>query len=113
MANQLSDETRVEFSPRKFALNQETKVVTFINGEPPAVSGKGRRANPVITQIYSSLLTNRGQWAHVNIPITSKKQKGSIIMSLYSRAKKDNLSLSSRSLYNERTKLYDLWVMVS
>lgn len=113
MANQLSDETRVELSPRKFALHQETKVVTFINGEPPAVSGKGRRANPVIVEIYSSLLTNRGQWAHVNIPITSKKQKESIVMSLYQRAKKDNLALSTRSLFNDRTKLFDLWVMVS
>jgi hypothetical protein len=113
MALQLSDETKVELSPRKFALNDTTKVVTFINGEPPAVSGKGRRANPVITEIYSNLITNRGTWAHVNIPITSKKQKTSIIASLYSRTMKDNLSLSTRSLFNERTKLYDLWVMVS
>lgn len=113
MAVQYSDETKVELAPRRFALNETTKVVTFINGEPPAVSGKGRRANPVITEIYSNLMTNRGSWAHLNIPITSKKQKASIIAGLYSRAAKDNLSLSTRSLYNERTKLFDLWVMVS
>jgi hypothetical protein len=112
MALQYSDETKIELSPRKFALN-DNKVVTFINGEPPAVSGKGRRANPVITEIYSNLMTNRGSWAHVNIPITSKKQKASLIAGLYARAAKDNLSLSTRSLYNERTKLFDLWVMVS
>lgn len=112
MALQLSDETKVEVSPRKFAINETTKVITFINGEPPSISGRGRRANPVITQIYSSLLTNRNQWAHVNIPITSKKQLESLRLSLYTRAGKDNLTLNTRSMFNDRTKLYDFWVML-
>jgi len=108
-----SDETVIIRNPGKFALNEETNVVTFIAGEPPAVSGRGRRANPVITEIYAKLITNRGRWAHVNIPITSKKQKGSIVMSLYQRAQKDGLSLSTRSHYNDRTKLHDLWVVLN
>jgi hypothetical protein len=107
-----SDETTVLRNPSRYAVNEQSKVVTFIEGEPPAVSGRGRRANPVITEIYARIITNRGRWAHINIPITSKKQKVSIVMSLYNRAKKDNLSLSTRSLYNENSKLYDLWVVV-
>ena len=113
MSVQYSDETRIELAPRKFALNEQTKVVTFITGEPPSISGKGRRANPVIVEIYTSIMTNSKLWAHVNIPITNKKQQASIVAALYQRARKDNLSLSTRSYFNDRTKLIDLWVMVS
>lgn len=108
-----SDETVIIRNPGKFALNEETNVVTFIAGEPPAVSGRGRRANPVITEIYAKLITNRGRWAHVNIPITNLKQKASLSVGLYNRAQKDNLTLSTRSHYNDRTKLHDLWVMLN
>lgn len=113
MSTQYSDETKIHLNPRKFALNEQTRVVTFINGEPPAMSGKGRRANPVIVEIYSQLITSRGQWAHVNIPITSVKQKAAIVAALYARSNKDSLQLSTRSLFNDRTKLYDLWVCIN
>jgi hypothetical protein len=75
-------------------------------------SGKGRRRNPVISTIYNELITNRNEWFHVNIPITSKQQLASLRVSLYTRAKKDNLTISSSSLYNETTKMFDLWVML-
>ena len=112
MAIQPSVETQVESNPRKFAIAQPTKLLTKIKGEPPMNSGKGRRRNPVITNIYNELITNRNEWFHVNIPITSKTQLASFRTSLYIRAKKDNLTLSSSSLYNETTKMFDLWVML-
>jgi hypothetical protein len=59
------------------------------------------------------LLTNRGVWAHVNIQITNKKQLSSIISSLNYRTSKDNLYLSTRTMLNEDTKTYELWVMVT
>lgn len=113
MSVQYSDETRIELAPRKFALNEQTKVVTFIPGEPPSISGRGRRANPIIGEIYTNLMTNRKVWAHVNIPITNRKQQASMVAALYARARKDSLSLSTRSYFNDRTKLIDLWVMIS
>lgn len=112
MAIQLSDETRVITNPQKFAITQANKVVTFINGEPPT-GFRGKKANPVINNIYNALITNRNQWAHVNIQITNKKQLGSIISSLNYRAGKDNLYLSTRTMHNEQTKTIELWVMLT
>jgi hypothetical protein len=112
MAIQPSVETQIESNPRKFGISEPTKLLTRIKGEPPMNSGKGRRRNPVISTIYSELITNRNEWFHVNIPITSKQQLASLRVSLYTRAKKDNLTLSSSSLYNETTKMFDLWVML-
>ena len=113
MAIQPSVETLIQSNPRKYALAEPTKLLTRIKGEPPMNSGKGRRRNPVITAIYNELITNRNEWFHVNIPVTSKEQLGSLRMSLYTRAKKDNLTLSSSSLYNETTKMFDLWIILS
>ena len=113
MSINISDETRIQQNPERFAIKEPSKVVTFIKGEPPVNSGRGRRRNPVITEIYGSIITHRNEWAHVNVPITSKKQLGSIRTSLYIRAQKDNLSLSTSSVFNERTKMYDLWVMLT
>jgi hypothetical protein len=112
MALQLSDESRIITNPQRFAITQNTKVVTFIQGEPPT-GMRGKRANPVINAIYGQLLTNRGIWAHVNIQITNKKQLGSIISSLNYRVNKDNLYLSTRTMLNDETKTYELWVMVT
>ena len=112
MAIQPSVETLIQSNPRKYALAEPTKLLTRIKGEPPMNSGKGRRRNPVITAIYNELITNRNEWFHVNIPVTSKEQLSSLRMSLYTRAKKDNLTLSSSSLYNETTKMFDLWIIL-
>lgn len=113
MAIQPSIETQIETNPRKFAIAEPSKLVTFIKGEPPVNSGKGRRRNPVITEVYNNLITNRNVWAHVNIPITNKQQLASIRTSLYNRAKKDNLGLATSSMFNDRTKMFDLWVMLT
>lgn len=110
MAIQPSVETLIQSNPRKYALAEPTKLLTRIKGEPPMNTGKGRRRNPVITTIYNELITNRNEWFHVNIPVTSKEQLASIRTSLYTRARKDNLTLSASSLYNEVTKMFDLWV---
>lgn len=112
MAIQPSVETLIQSNPRKYALAEPTKLLTRIKGEPPMNSGKGRRRNPVITNIYNELITNRNEWFHVNIPVTSKEQLSSLRVSLYTRAKKDNLTLSTASLYNDTTKMFDLWVML-
>jgi len=113
MAMRPSVETQIETNPRKFAIAEPTKLLTRINGEPPIGNGKGRRRNPIITNIYNELITNRNVWFHVNIPITSKQQLASIRMSLYARARKDNLTLSSSSLYSENTKMFDLWILLA
>ena len=113
MAIQPSVETMIQSNPRKYALAEPTKLLTKIKGEPPMNSGKGRRRNPVITSIYNELITNRNEWFHVNIPITSKQQLASLRSSLCSRALKDNLTLSTSSLFNEATKMFDLWVTLS
>jgi hypothetical protein len=107
-----STETQVANSPQKFAMNESKKLVKFIKNDPPENVGKGRKRNPVATAIYNELILSRGQWAHVEIAIPDKKSKQSLVMSLYSRAKKDNLLLESRSLFNDNTKMYDLWVRV-
>jgi hypothetical protein len=108
-----SIETQVSQNPKKFAIAEPTKLLTFIKGEPPVNSGKGRRRNPVITEIYNNLLSNRNEWAHVNIPVTNKKQLASIRASLTARAAKDNLHISTASQFNEKTKMIDLWVMLT
>lgn len=108
-----SIETQVNRNPRKFAIAEPTKLLTFIKGEPPVNSGKGRRRNPVITEVYNNLIANRNEWAHVNIPVTSKKQLQSLRSSLTARAAKDNLRLSTASQFNEKTKMFDLWVMLT
>ena len=108
-----SVETQAMRNPKKFAIAEPTKLLTFIKSEPPVGSGKGRRKNPVITEIYSALLTNRNEWAHVNIPITNKKQLGGIRASLTARAAKDNLKIATASQFNEKTKMIDLWVMLT
>lgn len=113
MAIIASHETLVAQTPEKFKMNEPTKLLTPLRGEPPVNAGKGRRRNPVITEMYSHLITNRSVWFHVNIPITDKKQLSSIRTSLYVRALKDNLKLSSSSVFNERTKMFDLWVMLN
>jgi hypothetical protein len=108
-----SIETQVTKNPRKFAIAEPTKLLTFIKGEPPVNSGKGRRRNPVITEIYNNLLSNRNEWAHVNIPVTNKKQLASIRASLTARASKDNLHIATASQFNDKTKMIDLWVMLT
>lgn len=108
-----SVETQALRNPKRFAIAEPTKLLTFIKSEPPVGSGKGRRKNPVITEIYSALLTNRNEWAHVNIPITNKKQLSGIRASLNARAAKDNLKIASASQFNEKTKMIDLWVMLT
>jgi hypothetical protein len=108
-----SSETQLASNPKKFAVAEPTKLLTFIKGEPPVNAGKGRRRNPVITEIYAALLTNRNVWAHVNIPITNKQQLASLRASFSSRAKKDNLHIATSSIFNEKTKMIDLWVMLT
>ena len=108
-----STETQLIRNPKKFDISEPTKLVTFIKGEPPVNSGKGRRRNPVITEIYGQLLLNRNQWGHVNIPITSKAQLASLRAAFFARAKKDNLHVATSSMYNESTKMIDLWVMLT
>lgn len=105
-----SIETQIMTKPQKFGIAEPTKLLTPIKGDPPMYVGRGRKVNPVIAEIYRNLLVNTDIWFHVNIPITSKKQLNSIRTSLYIRAKKDSRSLSSSSLYNENTKMFDLWV---
>lgn len=107
-----SDETKVQQNPERFAIKEPSKIVTFIKGEPPTGVGRGKR-NPVITNIYNALTVRRNEWAHVDIPITNAKQKAGIIASLYARARKDNLYISSRSMFNDRSKTWELWVMLS
>lgn len=108
-----SIETQIETKPEKFAIAEPTKLLTPIKGDPPMYVGRGRKANPVIAEIYKNLLINKDQWFHVNIPITSKKQLESLRTSLYVRGRKDSRYLSSSSLYNENTKMFDLWVRLN
>lgn len=108
-----STETQIMRNPKKFAISEPSKLLTFIKGEPPVNSGKGRRRNPVVTEIYGQLLVNRHEWAHVNIPITSKGQVATLRAAFFARAKKDNLRMCTSSMYNESTKMYDLWVMLT
>jgi hypothetical protein len=108
-----SNETLVMQRPQKFAVATVTRLLTPIKGEPPMNVGKGRKRNPVVTEMYNHLIVNRNQWFHVNAPITSKKALASMRISLYNRAKKDNMTISTSSLFNEETKMYDLWVMLT
>jgi len=109
----ISTETQAHLAPKRFAIAEPSKILTFLKGEPPVNAGKGRRRNPVITEIYNALIQNRNVWAHINIPITSREQLGSLRATLYSRAKKDNLLTQTSSLFNEKTKMYDFWVMLT
>jgi len=106
----ISDETQVFQRPERFAIAQPSKLVTFLKGEPPTGAGRGRKRNAINTQIYNSLVERRNEWAHLNVTIKSAKEKASLIASLYSRARKDNLYISSRTLYNDATKTWDVWV---
>lgn len=109
-----STETQLTRNPRKFAAaDQPTKLLKRITGEPPINAGRGKRRNPVISAMYAELLENRNVWFHVEIPITDKKQLTSIRTSLYTRAYKDNFHVASTSVFNEKTKMYDLWVMLT
>lgn len=108
-----STETQIHLAPKRFAIAEPSKLVTFLKGEPPVNAGKGRKRNPVITQIYNELIENRNVWAHINIPITSKAQLASIRAGLFARATKDNLATQTSSLFNEKTKMYDLWIMLT
>jgi hypothetical protein len=112
MSVNISDETKVQQYPERFAIKEPSKIVPFIKGEPPTGVGRGKR-NPIITNIYNALTVRRNEWAHVDIQITNAKQKAAIIASLYARARKDNLYISSRSMFNDRSKTYELWVMLS
>ena len=112
MSINISDETRIQLNPERFAIKEPSKVVTFIKGEPPT-GVRGKKRNPVITNIYNAISVRRNEWAHVDIQITNAKQKAAIIASLYARARKDNLYISSRSMFNERSKTFELWVMLS
>ena len=108
-----STETQLHQNPGRFKMAEPAKLLTPIQGEPPIGAGKGRKRNPVITAIYNELVGKRNQWFHVNIPITDKKQLSTLRASLFARAAKDNLSLSSASVLNEQTKMIDLWVMLT
>lgn len=107
-----SIETQVSKNPRKFAMAQPSKLLTKLKGEPPFNISKGRRRNPVNTTIYNELIANRNEWFHVNVQIVDKKQLASIRSSLSFRARKDNLTLATASLFNEETQTIDLWVML-
>lgn len=113
MAFVSSIETQVSTNPQKFAMAQPSKLLTKLKGEPPVNLSKGRRRNPINTKIYNELITCRDVWCHVNIPITGKKHLASIRASLSARAKKDNLTLATASLFNEETQTIDLWVMLT
>jgi hypothetical protein len=107
-----STETQVISNPKKFAIATPTKLLTRVS-QPPVGSGKGRKRNPVITAIYAELLNNRNEWFHVNIPLTDKKQVASLRAGLYARAAKDNLATESVSRFNDETKMFDFWVMLT
>lgn len=109
----ISTETQVHLAPKRFAIAEPSKLLTFLKGEPPVNAGKGRRRNPVITEVYNALIQNRNVWAHINIPITSKEQLAAVRAALYSRAEKDNLTTQTSSLFNDKTKMYDFWVMLT
>ena len=113
MRHQDGIETQMISRPDKFAIAQPTKLLTPIKGDPPMYIGRGRRANPVVSEVYRHLLLNIDQWFHVNIPITSKKQLASIRTSLYIRASKDGRTVSTSSIFNETTKMFDLWIKLN
>lgn len=109
-----STETQLNRNPKKFAAaDQPKKLLKRINGEPPVNAGRGKRRNPIITGMYAELLQNRNVWFHIEIPITSAKQLASIRASLYARAQKDNLRTQTSSVFNETTKMFDMWVMLT
>ena len=108
----LSAETMVLATPQKYAIATPSNLLTPIKGEPPIGAGRGRRRNPIITKIYNELITNRNQWFHVNITLSTAKQVASFRASMYARAKKDNLEISTSAMFNDSTKTYDFWVIL-
>jgi hypothetical protein len=108
-----SVETQVELTPTKFAINSDMKVLTPIKGDPPVNLSRGRRRDPVLTQIYQQIIADQGQWFHVNISFTNKKQLNSFRGSLIHRARKDAKKLSTASLFNDNTKIFDLWIRLN
>ena len=107
-----STETIAISNPKRYAIAAPTKRLTKVS-QPPVGSGKGRKRNPVITAIYAELLNNRNEWFHVNIPLTDKKQVSTLRAGLYARAAKDNLATESVSRFNDETKMFDFWVMLT
>lgn len=107
----LSAETQLMTRPQKFAAAQPSKLLTPVDA-PPLNVGRGRRRNPIYTEVYSQLLENRNQWFHVNIPFTTKKECYTFANSLYNRSLKDMLVLSRSTAFNEKTKTWDLWLML-
>jgi hypothetical protein len=106
-----SSETLAVTQPSNYAITS-TELLTPIEGDPPMFIGRGRPRNPITTSVYNHLISHRNVWFHVNLSFTDKKQVGSFRTSLYVRAAKDNLKISSSSMYNESTKTYDVWVIL-
>lgn len=107
----LSAETQLMTRPQKFAAAQPSKLLTPVD-EPPFNVSRGRRRNPIYTEVYSQLLQTRNQWFHVNIPFSSNKECRNFANSLYQRSLKDVLKLSRSIAFNEKTKTWDLWLML-
>lgn len=115
MSNRIKNpsvETEMMTRPQKYAATQPSRLLTPVD-EPPFNVGRGRRRNPLYSAVYSELLEKRNQWFHVNIAFTSKKDMSNFAMNLYNRARKDELNISRSSAFNERTKTYDLWLMLT
>jgi len=108
----LSSETQLMTRPDKFAVTHTSKLLTAVT-EPPFNVGRGRPRNPIYTAVYAQLLNNQNQWFHVNIAFTSKKDCYNFTNNLYNRARKDVLSLARSTAYNDKTKTWDLWVMLT
>lgn len=108
-----SMETQVELTPTKFAIDPDMKLLTPIKGDPPVGLNRGRRRDPVMTKIYQQIIANPGQWYHVNISFTNKKQLASFRASLSARAKKDSRTVSTTALFNDKTKIFDLWICLN
>ena len=109
-----STETQLNRNPRKFAAaEQPTKLLKRINGEPPINAGRGKRRSPVISAIYGELLQNRNVWFHIELPIMKHKHLAALRASLYSRASKDNLRTQTSSVFNDTTKMFDVWIMLT
>jgi len=108
----MSTETQLATRPQKFAANQNTKILTRVDA-PPFHVGRGRKRSPLVSLAYAELLENMNTWFHVNIPFATKKEMTNFATNLYNRSQKDNLSLSRSTAYNEVTKTYDLWILLS
>lgn len=107
-----STTTKLMTNPHKFAVAQPSKLLTPVDAPPYNVS-RGRRRNPVYSAVYAELLENRNQWFHVNIVFTTKKDMNNFAANLYNRARKDELNISRSSAFNDETKTFDLWLMLT